>query len=48
MPTGVVEDENDDPIATGPGFFGEGGQQRFEERLRDAVGNIPEAFARRG
>ena len=47
MPTCVVEDEDDDPITTRPGFLGEGRQQRFEERLRDAVGNVPEAFAGR-
>ena len=45
MPTGVVEDENDDAISTCSGFCGEGRQQGFKERIRDAVGNVPEAFA---
>ena len=48
MPTGVVEDEDDDSVFAGAGFIGEGAQQRLEERLRDAVGDIPEAFAGRG
>ena len=48
VPAGVVEDENDDAVAPGSGLFGEGRQQRFEERLRDAVGNVPETFAGRG
>ena len=48
MPTGVVQDENDDAITTRPGLLGESRQQGFEERLRDAVGNVPEAFAGRG
>jgi hypothetical protein len=47
VPTRVVEDENDDPIAAGAGLLGESGQQRLEERLRNAVGNVPETFAGR-
>ncbi len=47
MPTGVVEDEDDDPISARSGFFGESRQQSLEERLRDAVGNVPEALAGR-
>jgi hypothetical protein len=45
VPTGVVERENDDPIPASPGFLGEGRQQGLEERLRDAAGNVPEAFS---
>ena len=37
MPTGVVENENDDAVATGPGFFGESRQQSFEERLGEGI-----------
>src|SRR5437660_4754461 len=47
MPTSVVEHEDNDPLATGPGFLSESRQQGFEERLRDAVGNVPETFAGR-
>lgn len=45
MPSGVIENEHYDAVATGSGFFGERRQQGFEERLRNTVGNIPEAFA---
>jgi hypothetical protein len=47
MPTGVIEDENNDPVAPRAGLLGEGRQQRLEERLRHAVGDVPEAFAGR-
>src|SRR5436305_8127739 len=47
MPTSVVEHEDDDAIPTRSGFLSESRQQRFEERLRDAVGNVPETFAGR-
>src|SRR5690349_13145366 len=36
VPAGVVEDEDDDPVATGPGLAGEEGEERLEERLRHA------------
>ena len=44
-PSGVVEDKHDDPIAPGAGLLREPAQQRREERLRRAVGDIPEALA---
>jgi len=45
LPAGVVEHENDDAVSTGPGLLGEGREQGLEERFRDAVGNVPEAFS---
>ena len=33
VPARVVEDEDDDPVATGAGLAGEGGEERLEERL---------------
>ena len=45
MPTGIVENEDDDAVAASRRLFGEGRQQGFEEWLRNAIGNIPEAFA---
>ena len=47
VPTGVVERQDDAPLASGAGFFGEQPQQRLEERLGYAVRDVPEAFARR-
>src|SRR3954462_3417679 len=46
VPAGVVEDEDDDPVATGPGFAGEEGEERLEERLRHPVRQVPEDLAR--
>jgi hypothetical protein len=43
----LSEHENDDAVFAGAGFLGEGAQQLFEERLRYAVGDAPEAFAGR-
>ena len=48
MPPGVVEHENNDAVAAGAGFLRERRQQFLEERLGDAVGNVPETFAGRG
>ena len=45
VPAGVVEHENDDAVPASPGLLGEGGQQGFEERFRDAAGNVPETFS---
>lgn len=45
MPTGVIENEDNDAVGTCAGLFGERRQHGFEKRLRNAVGNIPEAFA---
>ena len=46
VPAGVVEREDDAPLAPGAGFLGEQPQQRLEERLGHPVRDIPEAFAR--
>src|SRR4051812_12111295 len=46
VPAGVVEDEDDDPVATGPGLAGGEGEERLEERLRDPVRQVPEHLAR--
>ena len=48
MPARVVESEHDAPPAPGAGFLGEGFQERFEERLRHAVADVPEGLSRRG
>lgn len=45
IPTGVVESKDDDAFAAGAGLLGEHRQQGFEERFRNAVGNVAEAFA---
>jgi hypothetical protein len=45
VPTGVVEHENDDPIASRAGFLSKQAQQRLEERLGYAVRDVPEDFA---
>jgi len=47
MPAGVVEHENNDAVTAGAGFLGESRQQGLEERFRDAVRDVPEAFAGR-
>ena len=44
MPTGVVEHENDDPLAACASFFGKQAQQRLEEGLGYAVRDVPEAL----
>src|SRR3954465_6095744 len=46
VPAGVVEDEDDDPVATGPGLAGEEGEERLEERLQHPVRQVPEHLAR--
>src|SRR5690349_2820154 len=46
VPAGVVEDEDDDPVATGAGLAGEEGEERLEERLRHPVRQVPEDLAR--
>src|SRR3954462_3577334 len=46
VPARVVEDEDDDPVATGPGLAGEEGEERLEERLRHPVRQVPEHLAR--
>jgi len=48
VPTGVVEHENDDPIASRAGFLSKQAQQRLEERLGYAVRDVPEDFASGG
>ena len=45
MPSGIVEHEQNDASNAGLGFACEGFEQRLEERLRHAVGKIPEGFA---
>ena len=45
MPSGIVEHEQNDASNAGFGFAREGFEQRLEERLRHAVGKIPEGFA---
>lgn len=48
VPAGVVEDENDRPLAAGLRLTRESREQGFEERLRHAVVQIPEGLAGRG
>src|SRR6516164_444100 len=45
MPSGIVEHEQNDASNAGLGFACEGFEQRLEERLRHAVGKVPEGFA---
>src|SRR5271163_2279097 len=45
MPSGIVEDQQDDASDAGFGLARESFEQRLEERLRHAVGKIPEGFA---
>lgn len=47
MPSGIVEDENDAALFFRADGLGEVGQQFFEERLADAVGQIPDRLAAR-
>src|SRR4051794_1555873 len=46
VPARVVEDEDDDPVATGAGLAGEEGEERLEDRLRHPVRQVPEDLAR--
>jgi hypothetical protein len=45
VPTGAVENENDDPISAGTGFSGKELEGALEQFLVDAGPEIPEAFA---
>ena len=45
VPAGAVEDENDDPVASGTGLAGEEREGVLEELLVDAGGEVPEALA---
>src|SRR5215203_6016913 len=45
VPAGVVEPESDDALVPRPGLAGKQGQERGEERLRDAVRYVPEHLA---
>src|SRR5208337_4780439 len=45
MPAGIVERQQDDASDAGFGLAREDFQKRLEERLRHAVGKIPEDFA---
>lgn len=45
VPAGVVEHQNDDAVASGAGLAREGGEHHLEERLVDAVGEIPHGLA---
>lgn len=47
MPSGIVEDENDAALFSRADGLGEVFQQFFEERLADAVGQIPDRLAAR-
>jgi hypothetical protein len=49
MPARIVEDEKDDAPNARAGLLREGVEERLEERLGDAVRDIPEGLAgRRG
>ena len=48
VPAGIVEREHDAALAPGARLLREGGEQRGEERLGDAVGEIPNRLAREG
>jgi hypothetical protein len=45
VPAGVVEPASDDALAPRPGLARKQGQERGEERLRDAVRYVPESLA---
>lgn len=45
VPARVVEREHDDARTSGAGFAGEGGEKLLEERLVDAVAEIPEGLS---
>ena len=45
VPAGAVEDEDDDPVASGTGLAGEEREGVLEELLVDAGGEVPEALA---
>lgn len=47
MPSGVVEDQQDDPLAPGTGFLRERGKEFLEERFVDAIVEIPERLPAR-
>lgn len=47
VPSGIVEHEDDDALASGAGFAREGCEQLLEERLVDAVGQIPDGLPAR-
>ena len=46
MPAGVVEQQHDALLRTGPDLAGEGGEQGGEQRLGHGVGQIPHRLAR--
>ena len=48
VPARAVEDEEDDPVAAGPGLAGEEREGVLEQRLVDAGREVPEALAGRG
>ena len=45
MPSGTIEDQDDDALGAGTDRAGEVRQQLFEERLVDAVRQVPDALA---
>ncbi len=45
MPAGAVEDEDDDPVASGTGLAGEERERGLEQFLVDAGREVPEALA---
>jgi len=48
MPAGVIENKDNGPAHTRASFACERFQQRLEEPLRHAVGDVPKSLARRG
>jgi hypothetical protein len=47
VPSGVVKDQQDDPLASGTGFFGKGGKEFLEQRFVHAIAEIPERLPAR-
>src|SRR5271166_803280 len=45
MPSGIVEDQQNDAADAGFGLGREGFERRLEQRFRHAVGKMPEGFA---
>ena len=44
VPAGPVEEQDDRALRAGSGFLGEQGEQALEQRLGDAVADVPVAF----
>jgi hypothetical protein len=45
VPSGVVENQDDDAVVAGADFLGEGVENGFEQRLVDGIDEVPHGFA---